>query len=218
MTEVVKHITIELREGTAAEWAASGRILRAGEAGVEIDTMKLKIGNGVAGWAALPYFLNETQVAVLIEAAIGDAELVGVPGDSAYDVAVDNGFVGTEEEWLESLVGPAGSDGTDGTNGTNGTNGSNGTDGADGEDGADGAPGISAYQVAVNNGFVGNEAAWLASLHGTNGTNGTNGSAGADGDDGADGESVTVTLVDFEDWPPASDSNPLHLYFRLPEA
>lgn len=29
-------------------------------------------------------------------------------GDSAYDVAVANGFVGTEPEWLESLQGPAG--------------------------------------------------------------------------------------------------------------
>jgi hypothetical protein len=25
------------------------------------------------------------------------------PGPSAYDIAVSNGFVGTEEEWLESL-------------------------------------------------------------------------------------------------------------------
>jgi hypothetical protein len=29
----------------------------------------------------------------------------GPEGDSAYDVAVDNGFVGTEQEWLDSLVG-----------------------------------------------------------------------------------------------------------------
>ena len=26
-------------------------------------------------------------------------------GKSAYDIAVENGFVGTEEEWLNSLVG-----------------------------------------------------------------------------------------------------------------
>lgn len=31
----------------------------------------------------------------------------GPAGDSAYDIAVDNGFVGTESEWLDSLVGPA---------------------------------------------------------------------------------------------------------------
>lgn len=32
----------------------------------------------------------------------------GPDGKSAYDVAVDNGFVGTEDEWLETLVGPEG--------------------------------------------------------------------------------------------------------------
>lgn len=36
----------------------------------------------------------------------------GPAGKSAYQVAVDNGFVGTEEEWLASLVGPPGADGT----------------------------------------------------------------------------------------------------------
>jgi len=35
----------------------------------------------------------------------------GVNGKSAYEVAVENGFEGSEEEWLESLVGPAGSAG-----------------------------------------------------------------------------------------------------------
>lgn len=32
----------------------------------------------------------------------------GPSGKSAYQIAVDNGFVGTEAEWLESLVGPPG--------------------------------------------------------------------------------------------------------------
>lgn len=27
------------------------------------------------------------------------------PGKSAYEIAVENGFIGTEEEWLESLHG-----------------------------------------------------------------------------------------------------------------
>ncbi len=34
--------------------------------------------------------------------------LQGEPGKSAYEVALDNGFVGTEQEWLDSLVGPQG--------------------------------------------------------------------------------------------------------------
>src|SRR5690606_17015819 len=34
-----------------------------------------------------------------------------VPGKSAYEVAVDDGFVGTEEEWLASLKGLPGTPG-----------------------------------------------------------------------------------------------------------
>lgn len=37
----------------------------------------------------------------------------GADGASAYEVAVANGFVGTEADWLASLVGPAGADGAD---------------------------------------------------------------------------------------------------------
>lgn len=39
----------------------------------------------------------------IITFEIKDAGIVGNDGKSAYEVAVDNGFVGTEVEWLESL-------------------------------------------------------------------------------------------------------------------
>lgn len=39
---------------------------------------------------------------------------VGIDGKSAYEMAVDNGFVGTEAEWLESLKGTNGTNGVDG--------------------------------------------------------------------------------------------------------
>jgi len=41
----------------------------------------------------------------------------GGVGESAYQIAVDNGFVGTEEEWLASLQGPPGPQGAPGSNG-----------------------------------------------------------------------------------------------------
>lgn len=37
----------------------------------------------------------------------------GPEGLSAYDVAVEEGFTGTEQEWLDSLVGPQGPVGSD---------------------------------------------------------------------------------------------------------
>ena len=47
----------------------------------------------------------------------------GTQGDSAYEIAVKNGFEGTEAEWLESLKGSDGKDGADGSNGTDGKDG-----------------------------------------------------------------------------------------------
>lgn len=44
----------------------------------------------------------------------------GDDGKSAYEIAVEHGFEGTEEEWLESLKGTDGKNGTDGTDGTDG--------------------------------------------------------------------------------------------------
>lgn len=41
----------------------------------------------------------------------------GEDGESAYEIAVRNGFEGTEQEWLESLKGEDGKDGTDGNDG-----------------------------------------------------------------------------------------------------
>ena len=32
-----------------------------------------------------------------------DLPIVGIPGKSAYEIAVKNGFTGTEQEWLDSL-------------------------------------------------------------------------------------------------------------------
>ena len=42
---------------------------------------------------------------------LGGGSGSGVAGKSAYEIAVDNGFVGTETEWLESLKGAKGTNG-----------------------------------------------------------------------------------------------------------
>ena len=53
----------------------------------------------------------------------------GVDGKSAYQIAVDNGFNGTEQEWLTSLKGIKGDKGDAGEQGTPGTNGQDGENG-----------------------------------------------------------------------------------------
>lgn len=89
----------------------------------------------------------------------------GEDGKSAYEIAVENGFEGTEAQWLESLKG------------------SPGTPGTDGEDGADGQ----SVMIRVDNGYIQwklvDATEWtnivaLVDLEGTDGTDGTDGEDG----------------------------------------
>ena len=67
----------------------------------------------------------------------------GKDGRSAYEIAIENGFVGTVAEWLESLKGRDGLPGKDGADGLPGKDGTNGKDGLPGKDGRDGKDGVS---------------------------------------------------------------------------
>lgn len=68
---------------------------------------------------------------------LGQLRLMETRGYSAYEVAQLNGYTGTEQEWLESLVGPQGPQGPEGK---------------------------SAYEVAVDNGYPGTEQEWIDSF------------------------------------------------------
>lgn len=58
-----------------------------------------------------------------------EAGTKGEDGKSAYQIALDEGFEGSETEWLASLKGADGRNGIDGINGTNGKDGTNGING-----------------------------------------------------------------------------------------
>ena len=75
----------------------------------------------------------------------------GRDGYSAYEVAVQNGFVGTETEWLASLQGRDGDSGPRGPEGPQGPEGPRGPNGQDGEDGEDGENGSGTGAVTTTN-------------------------------------------------------------------
>ena len=119
----------------------------------------------------------------------GVLKIQGEDGKSAYEIAVENGFVGTEIEWLESLQGEDGKDGKDGADGKDGYtpikgvdyfDGINGKDGVDGKAGRDGTNGIDG-----KDGYT--PIKGVDYFDGVNGKDGTNGVDGKDGNDGADG-------------------------------
>lgn len=74
-------VRVQLRRGFAVEWEEGNPVLAPGEIGVEQDTGKFKLGNGIDTWSELSY----AQA-------------------TAYDLAVSNGFEGTEQDWLDSIA------------------------------------------------------------------------------------------------------------------
>lgn len=123
------------------------------------------VANASAG--KVRFFVDENGLPKVKNEAGAVTDFVGPQGDSgisAYQVAVNNGFVGSESAWLASLVGPQGISAYQ----VAVANGFVGTQSA-WLASLVGAQGISAYQVAVNNGFVGSQSAWLSSLVGAQG-------------------------------------------------
>ena len=57
---------IQLRRDTGANWISSNPILAEGEIGIEIDTNKLKIGNGISAWNILNYYESSTSISKFI--------------------------------------------------------------------------------------------------------------------------------------------------------
>jgi hypothetical protein len=96
--------------------------------------------------------LNVDERLTALEAGGGGG--AGADGASAYEVAVANGFVGTEVEWLASLVGPDGSQGLQGIQGAPGADGAQGIQGPAGADGAQGPQGPAGGNVLVKSGTV----------------------------------------------------------------
>lgn len=99
--------------------------------------------------------------------AIKEAKAQATPGKSAYQLWLDEGNKGSEQDFLSSLKG------------------AKGDQGATGETGQAGQPGLSAYQLAVQSGFKGSETEWLDFLR-----KGPQGPQGESGKDGKDGQSA----------------------------
>ena len=108
----------------------------------------------------------------------GDAGAKGEQGERGLQGL--QGVAGAKgEKGDPGVQGAPGKDGAQGLPGAKGDPGAQGIQGLPGKDGAKGADGKSAYEVAVSNGFVGNEAAWLASLKGEKGDKGDAGAGGS---------------------------------------
>ena len=105
----------------------------------------------------------------------------GADGASAYEIAVENGYTGTEAEWLSSLKGEKGDAGEQGIQGIQGEKGDTGAAGKDGMNGTDGRDGANGYSPTAT--VTETDAGAVISITDKNGTttatvkNGTNGTS-----------------------------------------
>ena len=118
----------------------------------------------------------------------GEQGPAGEDGKSAYEIAVENGFEGTEEEWLESLHGSDGSQGQQGEAGPQGDQGEKGDDG------------VSVVSIAKTSTSGLQDTYTITYSDDTTSTfivtNGADGQQGIQGVKGEDGHTPTITIVE----------------------
>lgn len=55
-------IVLQIRKGTKNEWEAANPLLESGEIGAELDTGRLKVGNGTQRWLDLAYADGDKRI------------------------------------------------------------------------------------------------------------------------------------------------------------
>jgi hypothetical protein len=105
-------VRIQLRRDTAANWVSANPTLRAGEIGIETDTLKFKVGNGSSPWNSItayanvvPGDLNTTLNGYLEVGDLSDTVAELVDG-SLYIPGTDIIFEGTADSHELTLTAP----------------------------------------------------------------------------------------------------------------
>ena len=129
------------KEGEKGETGATGNDGHTPVIGVRQDN------DGIYYWTVDGNWLTDKKTGDKIQVQGTN----GANGQSAYELAVDKGYTGTLDEWLEALKG------------------NNGTNGNDGK---------SAYELAVEKGYSGTLDDWLEDLQGDTGAEGQPGQNG----------------------------------------
>ena len=120
----------------------------------------------------------------------GDKGDTGLPGPKGAD-----GLPGPKGDAGER--GPIGTQGPQGIQGPIGPQGLQGERGQDGQKGERGQDGKSAYEIAVANGYTGNETQWLESLKGRDGARGQDGRNGQSAYELADGDMLYGSVSEW---------------------
>jgi hypothetical protein len=85
-------VIIQLRRGTAAQWTSVNPILAQGEQGLETDTNKFKVGDGIQHWNDLPYLFGGINTG---DVTIGTANGLSLIGQELSMASASSSTIGT---------------------------------------------------------------------------------------------------------------------------
>lgn len=82
--EVILNTIFQLKRGTAEAWTRNNPVLRPAEPGFELDTGKLKIGDGTTAWKDLEYFTGDAEISADGKSIkLNDSQLLELAGFTA---------------------------------------------------------------------------------------------------------------------------------------
>ena len=190
---------IQIRRDLSPNWTSVNPVLAQGEPGLEIDTSKVKYGNGTSTWTVLPYATGGASGAGG-DGATGPTGATGATGNiGATGATGSQGATGAGSTGATGNVGATGSQGATGAQGIPGTSASQGGTGATGPEGATGSQGATgagatgaqggtgATGAVGATGGIGATGAQGAGATGSTGATGATGNIGATGSQGATG-------------------------------
>lgn len=91
----MKHINsrIQLKYDHSSYWSDLDPLLLAGEVGIESDTNKFKIGDGITHWSELPYSgsgMSEEEIMDIIDSKTENVSSLKIANSSSYNTTSDN--------------------------------------------------------------------------------------------------------------------------------
>lgn len=189
---------IQIRRDTASNWTETDPVLAQGEIGYEIDTAKIKIGDGEKPWTELPY-QQSGDVTVFVP-NVSDAGVISWTNDAGLPNPTPRNIRGPQGEQGET--GETGPQGPQGEQGEQGETGPQGPQGLKGETGATGPQGPQGIQ-----GETGPQGP--QGLKGDTGATGPQGETGPQGPQGEQGiQGIQGPKGDTGDTGPQGETGP----------
>ena len=102
MADVYMKSKFYFKRGSSSAWSEQNLILGPGEPGFELDTGKLKVGNGITSWNELPYITDNITLPAEVVKYLGSVnELPEVAQDGEICEIDDIFYIHSKGQWKQ---------------------------------------------------------------------------------------------------------------------